>query len=328
MKTTHHIALAAAAAIGLIGCAGDVPGVTRPLEMRHVVAPDAVLELIWNDGQFTEGPASNPADGWLYFSDIGDRIMRYHPTTGQVEVYRQPSGRANGLIFTRDGRLIAAEGAWGGNRRISITAKDGAARTLADRYDGQRFNSPNDLTIDASGRVYFTDPRYVGDEQRELDFEGVFVVHPDGRVGLATRDVQKPNGIIAAPGEGGVVYVADNNGLPGGARHLLAFKSNDDGTLTNKRILHDFGTQRGIDGMALDRRGILYATAGSGDTAGIYVFDREGRLIGMIPTPGDPTNCTFDARDPSVLYITAQGPDIGQSPRSYGLYRIRLRGRP
>src|SRR5437879_11644314 len=113
-----------------------------------IVPAGARLEKLWSDGEFTEGPAHGP-DGCIYFSDIGNRIMKFDPTTAKTSVYRQPSGRANGLDFDPQGRLVAAEGAnTGGSRRISITEKDGTVRTLADKWQGKRFNSPNDLTID------------------------------------------------------------------------------------------------------------------------------------------------------------------------------------
>ena len=130
------------------------------------------------------------------FSDIGDRIMRYDPATGSVTVFRDPSGRANGLIFDAQGRLIAAEGAnTGGGRRVSITERDGTVRTLADRYQGRRFNSPNDVAVDRRGRVYVSDPRYVGDDPRELDFEAVFRIDPDGtviRLDTTAAQAQRP----------------------------------------------------------------------------------------------------------------------------------------
>src|SRR5262245_53299769 len=133
------------------------------------VVPDgARVEKVWGEGSFTEGPAYGP-DGRVYFSDIGNRIMAYDPRTGRTSVYREPSGRANGLDFDPQGRLVAAEGAnTGGNRRVTITEKDGTVRVLADRWQGKRFNSPNDLTIDTQSRVYFSDPRYVGDDAREI----------------------------------------------------------------------------------------------------------------------------------------------------------------
>jgi gluconolactonase len=281
--------------------------------------------MVWGEGDFTEGPALAP-DGSILFSDIGDAIYRYDPKTGKTELFRRPSGRANGLMFNQQGDLIACEGAnTGGNRRISITtgiqgAKDGTVKTLADRYDGKRFNSPNDLAIDASGRVYFTDPRYVGGEPRELDFEAVFLVAIDGVVKIATREVTKPNGILVSP-DGKTVYLADNN--PQGNRHLVAFAVKSDGTLEGKRVLFDFGGGRGIDGMALDTAGNIYAAAGTRDKAGVYVFDPAGQPLAFLPTPGDPTNCEFGGgSDSSTLYVTcANSRDAGTK---YGLYRVKV----
>jgi gluconolactonase len=289
-----------------------------------LVPPGATLEMVWNDGEFTEGPTV-AADGAILFSDIGDRIMRYDPKTGRTTVFRENSGKANGLMFDQKGRLIACEGANGGNRRISITDATGAVRTLADRWQGKRFNAPNDLAIDAKGLVYFTDPLYVGKEPREIDFEGVYLVAPDGTVTLATRELQKPNGILVSP-DGGTVYVADNNSDPKGNHHLTAFAVQADGTLAGKRVLVDFGPdKRGIDGMTLDRDGNIYATAGTGAEAGVHVFSPSGGRLGFIPTPGDPTNCVFGGpAEPTTLYITAQGPAVEGKPRRWALYRIRL----
>src|SRR6516165_12796269 len=147
---------------------------------NSIVPEGAKLEKVWGDGEFTEGPAYGP-DGCVYFSDIGNRIMRFDPATGKTTEYRNPSGRANGLKFDARGRLVACEGAnAGGNRRISITEADGTVRTLADRWRDKRFNSPNDLAIDKKGRVYFSDPRYVGNEKREIDTESVYRIDPDG----------------------------------------------------------------------------------------------------------------------------------------------------
>ena len=146
-----------------------------------VVAPGAKIEKLWGEGVFTEGGALG-RNGVILFSDIGERIMQFDPATKAVTVYREPSGRANGLIYDPQGRLIVAEGAnTGGGRRVSITERDGKVRTLADGYQGKRFNSPNDVAVDRHGRVYVSDPRYVGDEPRELDFEAVFRIETDGR---------------------------------------------------------------------------------------------------------------------------------------------------
>src|SRR5262249_1732330 len=153
----------------------------------------------------------------------------YDPATGKTTEYRKPSGRANGLDFDAQGRLVAAEGAnTGGNRRVTVTEKDGTIRVLADKYQGKRFNSPNDLTIDTKGRVYFPDPRYVGDEPRELDTESVYRIDPDGKVTRIISDVEKPNGIIIAP-DMKTLYLAESH--PKKQRLLLAYPLKDDGTV-------------------------------------------------------------------------------------------------
>jgi sugar lactone lactonase YvrE len=207
--------------------------------------------VVWNDGEFTEGPALAP-DNSIVFTDIGETIFKFDPTTRKVSVLRRPSGKANGLMFDRKGRLVACEGAAGGNRRLSRTTLDGQVQSLADDWQGKKLNSPNDVAIHPSGDIYFTDPRYGGDEPRELDFEGVFVVSEGKPARLATRDVQRPNGILISA-DGRTAFVADNNNQPNGNRQLLAFQVAEDGTLDEKQVLFEFGgDRRGIDGMTLD----------------------------------------------------------------------------
>jgi len=272
------------------------------VEATEVVAPGATLEKLWGEGSFTEGGALL-ADGAIVFSDIGDRIMRYDPATGSVTVFREPSGRANGLIFDAEGRLIAAEGAnTGGGRRVSITERDGTVRTLADRYQGRRFNSPNDVAVDRGGRVYVSDPRYVGDDPRELDFEAVFRIDPDGTVVRLDTTALKPNGLTVSP-KGTTLYVSDNGP---NRRALLALDLDPaTGAVANPRVLHDFGGGRGIDGMTVTIDGRIVATAGSGPSAGVYVFAPDGRRLAFIPTPENPTNVEFGGGDGKMLYITA-----------------------
>ena len=278
-----------------------------------IVPKDAKLEKLWSDGEFTEGPAYGP-DRCIYFSDIGNRIMKFDPQTGKTTEFRNPSGRANGLDFDYKGRLVAAEGAnTGGNRRITITDVDGSVRVLADKWKGKRFNSPNDLTIDRKNRVYFTDPRYVGNEPREIDTESVYRIDPNGTVTQLINDVDKPNGIVISPNQD-VLYLADSPVAPKGKRYLLAYPLKDDGSVGKKKVLHDFGTDRGIDGMCIDIKGNLYATAGAGKTAGVTIFDPTGKKLGFIATPEDPSNCVFGGEDRRMLYVTA-----GKS-----LYRIHL----
>lgn len=280
-------------------------------EDNSIVPAGAKLEKLWSEGEFTEGPAQGP-DGCIYFSDIGNRVVRFDPRSGKTADYRNPSGRANGLDFDPQGRLVAAEGAnTGGNRRVTRTGKDGSIRVLAERFEGKRLNSPNDLTIDRRGRIYFTDPRYVGDEPIEQPVEGVYRIDPDGKLSRIISDVRKPNGIILSP-DMKTLYLAAND--PAGKRHLLSYKLHEDGTVTDKRVLQDFGQDRGIDGMCVDMKGNIYATAGQKQTAGVHVFSPEGKRLAFIPTPETPTNCVFGGTDRKMLYVTA-----GRS-----LYRIHL----
>jgi gluconolactonase len=240
--------------------------------------------------------------------------MKFDPKSGKTTEYRKPSGRANGLKFDAKGRLIACEGAnTGGGRRISITEADGKVKTLADSFDGKKFNSPNDLTLDAKGRIYFSDPRYVGDEKRELDHESVYRIDPDGKVHRVISDVFKPNGLVISP-DGKTLYVSDNASDPKGARALVAYPLNDDGTVGKRKVLHDFGKERGIDGMTVAKDGTVVATAGSKKAGGIYFFSADGKELAFLPTPEDPNNLCFAGKDKKTLYITA-----GKS-----LYRIEL----
>src|ERR1051325_7901132 len=249
------------------------------LHAQDIVPKDAKLEKLWSEGEFTEGPAYGPGPA-IYFSDIGNRIMKFDEKTGKTSEYRNPSGRANGNKFDAQGRLVTCEGAnKGGNRRISITNKDGAVVLVADNWMDKKFNSPNDLVIDVKGRIYLTDPRYVGSEKREIDTESVYRIDPPVpgarsgryRVTQIISDVKKPNGIVIAPDQK-TLYLADSPGDAKGKRLLLSYALSDDGVPSNKKILHDFGADRGIDGMAIDVKGNLYATAGRGKTAGVTIF--------------------------------------------------------
>ena len=296
----------------------------KPVAQSAIVPGDSKPELVWAEGKFTEGPTLGPK-GVILFSDIGERTLRFDPVAGKTDVFREPSGKANGLMMNRKGNLIACEGANGGGRRVSLTNMKGKTRTLVDRWNGKRFNSPNDLAIDEKDRVYFTDPRYVGDEPREIDFEGVFLVDRNGLVKVATRQLQKPNGILVSL-DGKRVYVADNNNDPKGNHHLTAFDVKANGTLVNKRVLHDFGPdRRGVDGMTMDAKGNIYATAGRDKNAGIYVFSPNGKHLAFIPTT-QPTNCVFGGgREKNTLYITAIVPKKEGGPTRWGLYRVNLK---
>lgn len=278
---------------------------------------------------FVEGPAWR-ADGNVFFTDIeNNRIMRRDPS-GKVQVFRHPSGRANGLAFDREERLLACEGhREGGNRRVTRTEADGRIVVLTDRYQGKRYNSPNDLVIDGEGRIYFTDPRYGGyggpDEVEQFDeegkpIEGVYRIDPDGSVTrVITHEVQRPNG-IAISKDGKHLIVADNHNGPeaGGQRMLWRFDLDEEGNVDpgSRKMLYDWGKERGPDGIAVGPDGNVYATAGFNfasalETAnthksGVYVISLEGERLDFIPVPEDMiTNCCFGGPEGKTLYITA-----------------------
>ena len=266
------------------------------------------LDRIWAEGIFTEGPTVGP-DGALYFSDIpNNRILRH--LDGNTSVYRRPSGRTNGLKFDRKGRLLMCQGADGGARQVSRIELDGSLTVLADRIDGKRFNSPNDLTIDSRGRIYFSDPRYKGAEPRELETESVYRIDAPGRVRLVAKDLVKPNGLAVSP-DGKTLYISD-----AGASRLYACELSEAGECSERRLLFDFGEGRGVDGMEVHPGGNIYAAAGRGPLSGIWVLSPGGVLLDFIPTPELATNCCFDAATTN-LYITA----------STSVYRARLRKR-
>ncbi|HUG94269.1 MAG TPA: SMP-30/gluconolactonase/LRE family protein [Planctomycetaceae bacterium] len=297
--------------------------------VRDIVPAGAKLEQLWNDGEFTEGPAAGP-DGAIYFSDITrdetpGRVLKFDPRTARTTVHCADSGKSNGLMFDRRGRLIAACGANHGRQALCEITPDGKVKALVGTFMGRKFNAPNDLTIHPDGSIYFSDPRYVGPEPMEIDHMSVYRYDPDGgRVTRVTTDIEKPNGLGLSPG-GRTLYVAEtNNGTTGiqpgqaakpGRMTLNAFPLQPDGTLGRKRVLVDFGDQTGIDGMAVDTDGRIFAAVRSASRFGIVAFSPDGRELAYLATPELPTNCCFGrGEDAQTLYVTA----------GTGLYRIRL----
>jgi len=275
--------------------------------MQTVLPAGARWEKVVGDLQFGEGPAWHP-DGYLLFEDVPSNRTLKLGADDKVSVYRTDTAAANGLAFDRDRRLIACEGNGGtGGRRVARIETDGRRTVLADRYQGKRLNSPNDLAIDGKGRIYFTDPRYSKRENLELDKEGVYRIDPDGTLTRVADSLTRPNGIVVTA-DGATLYVADN-ASPGGVVTLVAFDLDARGEASRGRVLYDFGGGRGIDGMALDASGRIWATAGTKEKAGIYVFapDRarlKAELASFLAMPEDPTNCTFGGLRRDTLYVT------------------------
>ncbi len=256
--------------------------------------------------RFTEGPIWHPA-GYFIFSDIpGDAI--YALKGPKPEVFRRPSGNSNGLTFDRQGRLVACEH---GNRRVSLTKKDGTVVSLASHYEGKRLNSPNDVVVKSDGSVYFTDPPYgVRPEDRELDFQGVYRISPDGELTLVVDDFIKPNGLAFSPDEK-VLYVDDTE-----KGWVRAFDVRQDGALENGRVFARLeGPGQGRpDGMKVDARGNVYVTG----PGGIWIFSPDGKRLDIIETPQTAANLAFGGEDGRALCITARTSVYGVSVRYPG----------
>jgi gluconolactonase len=311
------------------------------------VSPEARLERLFTrtapiSGGLTEGPAAAP-DGSIYFSDIpagpdAGMILRFDPDTGRTAAFSLDSGKSNGLIFDAHGYLWACEGANFGGRCVSRwNVATGEKEILVDNYQGKAFNAPNDLCLDAQGRVYFTDPRYLGDEPRELEHRAVYRI-ADGVVSEVTHDVSKPNGIAISP-DGKTLYVAEHdNGTDKidpnahapkqGPMKIYAFALGGDGRVQGeRRTLYDFGDEKGCDGMCVDEAGRLYLTVRSERRPGVLVIDSQGKEVAHIPTGpqnqnagepvvGLPSNVEFGAgHEANMLYITVDT----------SLYRIPLK---
>jgi gluconolactonase len=312
-----------------------------------IVSPDAKLELLFTRNAplhlgLTEGPAVAP-DGSIYFSDIPfgkdkGMILHFDPKTKKTEVFTDDSRKSNGLKFDAKGFLIACEGADDGGRCVSrYDVKSRERIVLADRYEGKRFNAPNDLVIDRRGRIYFTDPRYLGTEPRELEHRAIYRLDPGGKVSEVSHALEKPNGIALSPNER-TLYVADNNNgtdridptAPApkpGAMKVHAFRIGADGFVMGPgKVLIDFGEETGCDGMTMDVKGNVYLAVRSLKRPGIWVLDPEGKEVAYIPTgpsqpgakepKGIPSNCCFGiGKESKVLYVTI---DVS-------LYRIPLK---
>lgn len=328
--------LAVLTSLALVSAAAAADDTLKPTGRADIVDPGAKLELLFTrsapiKGGLTEGPACAP-DGSIYFSDIPfgpdkGMILRFDPKTKKTTIFTDDSYKSNGLKFDAQGHLIACEGSdQGGQAVVSWDVKTKKRTVLADRYMGKRFNAPNDLAIDLKGRIYFSDPRYLGDEPRELEHRAVYRINTDQSVVEITHDCEKPNGIALSPDMKTLYVVDHNNGTDKidpsapppkkGAMKLYAFPLGDDGLVHGERkTLIDFGQENGIDGMAVDVKGNLYLAVRSLKRPGIWITDPNGKELAYIPTGvanqspekpvGIPSNVCFGRGDESkVLYVT------------------------
>jgi gluconolactonase len=293
----------------------------RSPELDALVPASAPVESVANGFTFTEGPI------WfgegLLFSDIPRNVIyKWMPTGGAASVFLRPSGYdgqnpaegghigSNGLTKNSSGHLVICEH---GNRRVSIM-QDGQRLTLADRFEGKRLNSPNDVIPRSDGWLYFTDPPYGlarrdHDPEKELPFNGIYRVAENGEIGLLSTALTRPNGLAFSPDER-LLYVANSDPH---RKIWLRFEVQADGSLGPSDVFFDAtaATEEGLpDGMKLDRRGNLYCTG----PGGIWVFSANGQHLGTIRVPEIPANCHWGDDDASTLYITART----------SIYRIRL----
>ena len=345
MKPTEKFMMSTAAYLGLMTVC--LAGAAELGENR-IVPKGAVLELLHtrqvklNSG-LTEGPAV-ARDGSIYFTDLpfgkdNGMILRFDPATKKTTVFTDNSGKSNGLFFDAAGRLYSCDGADGGTRSVRRwDLKTGRSEVVADRFQGKRFNAPNDLCIDLKGRIYFTDPRYIGIEPRELAHQAVYRIEPDGSVVEITHDVETPNGVELSPDQR-TMYIVDHNSggvrldpsepePKRGAMKIYSFPLDAKGLVSGPRkTLVDFGAENSCDGLCVDTLGNVYLAARSLKRPGVLVINPAGKEVAFIPTgpanqtggiedwKGIPSNVVFGVgKDTNLLYVT-----IDKS-----LYRIRL----
>jgi gluconolactonase len=307
------LVLAAAAAI-----AGDRRTIGRierqDPRLDALVPRDAVIEVLAEGFRWSEGPVWDRAAGRLLFSDVPNNVVHAWSEKGGLSSFLKPSGYtgpeggggrepgANGLAFDAKGRLVLCQH---GDRRIS-RLEDGRFVTLVDRFEGKRFNSPNDLVLGADGSIYFTDPPYgltktFDDPGREIGWNGVYRLAPDGRVSVLAKDLRAPNGIGLSP-DGGTLYVGQSDP---DRPVVMAYDLAKEGTVSNGRVFFDTTPLRkngpgGPDGLKVDRDGNVFTTG----PGGVVVVSPKGEYLGTIVT-GIPTANLAFGDDGSTLYLTA-----------------------
>jgi gluconolactonase len=259
------------------------------------------LDRLATGCRWAEGPAYFAAGRYLVWSDIpNDRMLRWDEGDGHVSEFRSPAGYTNGHTVDRQGRLVSCEHL---ARRVTRTEFDGTIAVLADRYEGRRLNSPNDVVVRSDGSIWFTDPSYGIDfdyeglrQERELDGCHVYRIDPETlEVTRVTDDFDRPNGLAFSPDEARL-YIADS----GEPHHIRAFDVVDGRTLSGGEVFAVCET--GIfDGFRFDETGRLWSSAGDG----VHCFDPDGTLIGKVRVPETVSNVCFGGRHRNRLFMTA-----------------------
>ncbi len=251
-----------------------------------VTEPGATLTTLADNFVFTEGPAPD-ANGNVFFSDVSANRIYKWSTEGQLSIFSESLSGPNGLFFDPNGNLLACEG---GNGRLASIDSGGSLTVLANQYSNKPFNEPNDLWIDPSGGVYFSDPAY--NSSVVQDGEHVYYLTPDrSNIIRVINDMVRPNGLIGTP-SGKILYVSDH-----GAQKTYRYNINADGTLSNKTVFASIGS----DGMTIDDEGNIYLTENS-----VLVYDSDGNQIEQINVTEQPTNVCFGGNDKQTLFITAR----------------------
>ena len=273
---------------------------------RECIVGSAHVERLWTGGRWCEGPAWFAAGRYLVWSDIpNNRMMRWDETDGSVSVFRAPANNSNGNTRDAQGRLITCEHL---ARRVTRTEFDGSITVLADRFEGKRFNSPNDVVVKSDGSIWFTDPSYgiLSDyegERAEPEMGGchVYRLDPSGALRRVADDFDKPNGLAFSVDEK-TLYIADTGAshAPDGPRHIRAFDVGADGTLSGGRVFAVCGNGL-FDGFRVDVADRIWTSAGDG----VHCYHRDGTLIGKIKIPEIVANVTFGGPKLNRLFICA-----------------------
>lgn len=266
----------------------EKPAEQTESKVVSIIAPFAQIGKLAGEFKFTEGPAVD-SKGNVYYTDIPNNNIMKHSIEGKSVVFISDSGGANGLYFDDKDNLLICEG---GRRQVTMVTPGGDTKVLADKYQGKKFNSPNDLWLDGKGGIYFTDPRYGNRDNMEMEGEHVYYITPSGeKVIRVIDDMVRPNGLIGTP-DGKTLYVTDHGG-----GKTFQYSINEDGTLSEKTLF----VERGSDGMAIDEKGNIYLT-----TDAVEVYSPEGKLVEKIEIPERPANVTFGGKDNKMLFVTAR----------------------